>query len=226
MADRSIVFIDGNNWYHGLKGRGISDYGRLDYRRICTKLLGPRTWVGLRYYVGRVNQEGNSALYAGQRSYVAQLKAQDARISVHFGRLEPRSVKSEAARELLDYLSRLPRGVIPTETFRDLVALASRHRETRTYVEKAVDVMLAVDLVALAIHDEYDCAYLLSADGDYTPAVEQVCSLGKKVYAVAATSGHQLKSVCTAFVSLQPDWFQDCYMPNTSSAKPSAKARR
>ena len=52
-------------------------------------------------------------------------------------------------------------------------------------VEKAVDVMLAVDLVAMAIRNEYEAAYVLSADGDYTPAVEIARSLGKKVYAAA-----------------------------------------
>jgi len=53
------------------------------------------------------------------------------------------------------------------------LALANRHAKTQVMVEKAVDVMLAVDLVVMAERDEYDAAYILSADGDYTPAREQ-----------------------------------------------------
>ena len=34
--------------------------------------------------------------------------------------------------------------------------------------------MLATDMVAMACRKEYDAAYLLSADGDYTHAVEFV----------------------------------------------------
>ena len=62
--------------------------------------------------------------------------------------------------------------------------LAEEHQNTTVMVEKAVDVMLAVDLVVMAERNEFDVAYLLSADGDYTPAVEHVRTLGKQVYGV------------------------------------------
>jgi hypothetical protein len=54
-------------------------------------------------------------------------------------------------------------------------------------------------------------AYVLSADGDYTHAVEFVRSLGKKVFAVAATPGAQLKNVVDAFIRVDVAWFNDCY---------------
>lgn len=65
---------------------------RLDYRAISLKLAGPRAWLETRYYIGRVSQTGNAQLYADQRKFVASLMATDSRISVHFGRLEPRSM--------------------------------------------------------------------------------------------------------------------------------------
>ena len=52
--DRAVFFIDGNNWYHGCRGIGLDDLGRLDYVRICQKLVGPRNWIASRYYIGRV----------------------------------------------------------------------------------------------------------------------------------------------------------------------------
>ena len=63
--------------------------------------------------------------------------------------------------------------------------LARRQQKTTVLVEKAVDVMLAVDLVVMAERNNFDDAYLLSADGDFTPAVEHVRSRGKRVYAVS-----------------------------------------
>ncbi len=88
--------------------------------------------------------------------------------------------------------------------------LAEEHQNTTVMVEKAVDVMLAVDLVVMAERNEFDVAYLLSADGDYTPAVEHVRTLGKQVYAASAAKGAKLAGVVDSFFRLPADWFNDC----------------
>ena len=72
--------------------------------------------------------------------------------------------------------------------------------------------MLAVDLVVLAERDDFDDAYLLSADGDFTPAVEHVRSRGKRVYAVSAPSGARLAAAVNSFIRIRASsWFDDCY---------------
>lgn len=131
-------------------------------------------------------------------------------MSVHLGRLEERPAESEAAHELLQYLSNLRVRVDPT-VYRDLVAIGSKHKRTRIVVEKAVDVMLAVDLVVMAERNEYDAAYVLSADGDYTHAVRFVRSKGKKVFAVSASRGAQLASVVNAFIRIDAGWLTGCF---------------
>jgi uncharacterized LabA/DUF88 family protein len=119
-------------------------------------------------------------------------------------------VRSEAARELLAYLGSLTTKIDPT--YKDLVSIGNRHKVQYTQVEKAVDVMLAVDLVVMAQRNEFDTAYILSADGDYTHAVKFVRDSGKKVFAVAAASnGAQLAAVVNAFIHLNKGWFADCY---------------
>jgi uncharacterized LabA/DUF88 family protein len=210
MADRAAVFVDGNNWFHGLCQAGVEDRGRLDYRKISEKLLGPRQWVGTRYYIGQINQKHNASLYAQQRSFLAGLQSTDPRISVHLGRIEPRTAKNEAANELREYLDNLQTEIDAT-VLSDLSEIARRHGEATVFVEKAVDVFLAVDFVTLAINDAYDAAYLLTADGVYTPAVEEVRRLNKKVYAASLLSGAQLASAVNSFIHLQPNWFDDCY---------------
>ena len=47
------------------------------------------------------------------------------------------------------------------------------------YVEKKVDVAIAVDLVRMAYEDQYDVAYLLSADADYVTAVKEAQRLAR-----------------------------------------------
>jgi hypothetical protein len=56
MADRAVVFIDGNNWFHSLRHVGVQSRLLLDYRKIAEKLLGPREWVATKYYIGQVSQ--------------------------------------------------------------------------------------------------------------------------------------------------------------------------
>jgi len=171
MPDRAILFIDGNNWYHSLVKLGLTDLGSLDYRKISEKLLGPRDWIGTRYYIGQVQQRGS---------------------------------------ELRQYLSGLEVRIDPG-VFRHLMDLARRHESAEVMVEKAVDVMLAVDMVRMSECGEYDAAYPLSADGDYTPAVEAVQEGGKKVYAVSPAPGAQLAAVVDSFIRMDKAWFANCY---------------
>ena len=63
----------------------------------------------------------------------------------------------------------------------------------------------------MAHREEFDAAYLLSADGDFTPAVEAATGLGRTVYAVSPSPGAQLGAVVRAFLRLDADWFDDCY---------------
>lgn len=210
MIDRAVIFVDGNNWYHALKSAQVPDLGALNYARISQKLVGPRQWVETRYYIGRVTQSGERDLYANQRRFVAGLQATDPRISIHFGRLEPRPAADRAARELKRYLHNLPAKIDP-RIYRDLYRIAEENSRATTYVEKAVDVALAVDLVVMAERDEYDSAYILSADGDFTPAVKVVRAHDKKVYAASPAKGAELASVVNTYIPLRVEWFSDCY---------------
>jgi uncharacterized LabA/DUF88 family protein len=210
MADRAVVFIDGNNWFHSLRHIGVQRRVLLNYRKITEKLIGPRQWVATKYYIGQISQKENPSLYAQQRSFLAGLERTDPRISICLGRIEPRTATNEAAVELRDYLQGLSTKIDPV-VFAALSDIAARHAEASVYVEKAVDVFLAIDLVAMAMKDVFDAAYLLTADGDFTPAVAEVRSLGKKVYAASPLNGAQLAKAVNSFIHLRADWFEDCY---------------
>ncbi|MBI5781503.1 MAG: NYN domain-containing protein [Rhodocyclales bacterium] len=210
MPERAVLFVDGSNWYHSLRKIGVDDLGRLSYSAISRKLADGRDWIATRYYIGQVRQEGNLALYAQQRRFLAALQAEDQKISIHFGRLEPRTESNPAAEELKRYLAGLTTRIDPA-VYRTLVDLAQRHATLDLIVEKAVDVMLAVDLVTMAQRGEFDAAYILSADGDFTPAVGVARGFGKKVFAASAGPAAQLATVVNTFIRLKKSWFDDCY---------------
>jgi uncharacterized LabA/DUF88 family protein len=100
---------------------------------------------------------------------------------------------------------------IDQQVYRDLYDIARRNMRATAYVEKAVDVFLAVDMVVMAERDEFDTAYLLSADGDFTPAVDAVRAHGKRVLAASAAPGARLAASVNTFIRLGPEWFSDCY---------------
>ncbi|MHB8835633.1 MAG: NYN domain-containing protein [Candidatus Methylomirabilia bacterium] len=210
MTERAILFIDGSNWYHSLRNIGLDELGRLSYSQISRKLVGARDWIATRYYVGQVRQEGNLSLYASQRRFLAALTAEDPKISIFLGRLEKRSELNPAAQELKHYLGQLTTRIDPG-VYHHLIDLAQRHATTEIVIEKAVDVKLAVDVVAMAQRDEYDVAYILSADGDFTPAAETVREFGKKIFAATPGAGAQLAKAVNTFIPLKRVWFDDCY---------------
>lgn len=109
------------------------------------------------------------------------------------------------------YLATLP-SKIDERVYADLSAIAQRHSEAETFVEKAVDVFLAVDVVTMAMNNLYDAAYLLTADGDFTPAVNAARALGKKVYAASCVRGLQLSNAVNASIQLPGEWFDDCFV--------------
>jgi len=52
--------------------------------------------------------------------------------------------------------------------------LGNCQRTYKTYEEKRTDVNIAIQLLSLAQQDKYDVAYLISADSDLIPAIEEI----------------------------------------------------
>lgn len=200
--NRAILFIDGNNWYHGLKQIRL-DSGSLDYRRLTEKLLLDRDLRGIRYYIGRVS--GDRDKIAQQQRRLKRLESQ--RVRILLGRIEKNKInpaRNPVTRELREILT-ASGSTIPTDVLGQLDQLCNT--PVPYYVEKQVDVRLAIDLVRLANQDEYDVAYLLSADGDFVPAVEEARRLHKKVYAASPVPGRQLAQAVDSFIRLRREWF-------------------
>ena len=207
--ERAIVFIDGNNFYHGMRSLRLPS-ADLHYDKFSEKLTQERQWLETRYYIGRVRQEGDLTRYANQRKFFLKLE-QFNRVRYFCGRVEARPA-DRAAKRLSRWLNALPRRTdisVSGKVISELQTLVDNM--SVQYVEKAVDVMIATDMVAMAHKNEYDVAYLLSADGDFTPAVQAVQDLGCKVFVASPEQGAQISAAAYKFIPLTRESFHGCW---------------
>ena len=202
-AERALLFIDGSNFYHHARDIGIST-GNLDYRILAHKLILDRQLVGIRYYVGKIS--GDLSRIRSQEKFLDRIRSQG--VEIFLGRIERRMLDPDdnPLIQRLKSLIAANRTDLNDSILNALNALC----ETRQpqYTEKRVDVSIAVDMVAMAHRDQYDVAYLLSADGDFVPAVEVVKAADKKVFAASPFVGYELKRAVHAFIPLKAEWFR------------------
>lgn len=205
-ADRCVLFVDGANLYNRLKDIGIRP-ALIDIDKVASKLTLGRQILQIRYYIPKIDRTAGRA-YQANRELLASLRTRP-RVHVSTGYIQRVKVGNECADELLAYLGGL-RIRLPRRVYGDLVALAKRHSEVEVYQEKGVDVALACDMLEMALKNAYDVAYLLSADGDFCPAVRMVRALGSRVFAASPVIGQRLQVACDASIRLNKDWFRDC----------------
>ena len=202
-SPRCTVFIDGSNFYHGLRRLGL-DSQDLDYQRMARKLLVDRELQGIRYYVGKVS--GDLPRMRRQSRALNALRQQGIRVAL--GRVERNMLPAHAnplVGRLRDVIA-TRRGELPPPLAAELEALCEQ--DVAYYVEKQVDVLIAVDMVGMAQRDEYDLAYLLSADGDFVPVVREIHRHGKRVFIASPWRGHQLAEAADTFIHLSGDWLE------------------
>lgn len=82
-----------------------------------------------------------------------------------------------------------------------------------TYVEKGVDIAIAVDMVSMAFKGHYDVAVLVSSDGDFSIAVAAVKDSGKHVEIACFPKSYQLQSVADKCISLNSQTLSGLLFP-------------
>ncbi|ATZ61153.2 MAG: NYN domain-containing protein [Methanosarcinales archaeon Met12] len=165
---RVYVFVDGNNFYHGLKHNvGFTD---IDFYKFGLKLakLKPKRELIRVYYYNAPHKQDSSKRYKDQQRFFNAVK-RTPYTELKLGRLVPRG---------------------------------------NTFIEKGVDIQIAVDMARFAVNNVYDVGILVSGDGDFAPAVEFAKStFGKHIehaYFATGKSRH-LQDVCDDFILLDKD---------------------
>ncbi len=208
---RAIVFIDGSNFYHGMRSINLNPNFDFDFEAFSRKLVGARTWVETRYYIGRVRQEGDLTHYQTQRKFLAHLGKFN-QITTFLGRLEHRPAKGgKKLQRWLDALRHREDMDLPPNVIDELTRIA-QFENTPIWTEKAVDVMIATDMVSMAYEAQYDVAYLVSADGDFTPAVKKVRATGRQVFAASPLHGQKLADAVNTFIPMKREFFHGCWL--------------
>lgn len=201
--------MDGNNFYHSVKTLGLPA-GELHYEQFSQKLVQDREWLETRYYIGEVQQKGDLTRHIKQREFL-QFLEQFNRVHYFLGRVERRPA-DRSAMQLSRWLKALQKRSdisVPADVVSELRKIADSR--SVQYVEKAVDVMIATDMISMAYEDKYDVAYLLSADGDFTSAVQKVRETGRKVLVASATPGHEISKAANSFIPLKREFFHGCW---------------
>ncbi len=179
----------------------------LDYRGLAERLVGGRQLRGVRYYIGAVGED--LARIREQQRFLDFLREQG--VVVLLGRIQ----RSRMSRQASEERGRLRRAFAGREheVPRDLLETLRAYWNSAPseYREKGVDTRLSVDLVDLTHRDEYDAAYLLSADADFVPAVEVAHRLGKTVFAASPRPGYGLTKAVDKYLKLTRDWFDGLY---------------
>jgi len=82
-----------------------------------------------------------------------------------------------------------------------------------TYVEKGVDISLAVDMIDLAFQNVYDTGILITGDGDMAKAIEVAQHHGKHIEVACMRSmlSNNLSHVCDKFICLDREYLIDCW---------------
>ena len=117
---------------------------------------------------------------------------------------------SKKLKKWLDALPNRPDVSISPEIVEELRRVASI--DSVTWVEKGVDVMIATDMVSMAYEGQYDTAYRLSADGDFTHAIKKVRDTGRKVFVASPIPGNEISKAADTFIPLDSRFFDGCWL--------------
>jgi len=170
--ERVYVFIDGGNLYKSM--RDHLSYTRININRFSEGLCGTsRRLVKICYYNAPLNQQENPSGYKEQQKFFSALR-KTSYLELRLGNLRKRERKF-------------------------LCPECQKETTFPYWIEKGVDVRLAVDLLGYAFDDQYDTAILITQDGDFVPAVQEVQRLHKKVENAHFEKSY-LSSMCDKFI--------------------------
>ena len=174
---RAVVFIDGSNWYHKLRLLLSTSH----------PLQRPPIDFDIRHFAQNLVKPN---IPVEVRDYIGKVRRVKG------------NIKSETLYGNQQRLLRFLQHQSIVLRFGHLIPYPDK-----SFHEKGVDVLLAVEMIKFAIEDKYDVAYLVSSDTDLVPAVEECKTLRKEiVYVGSALHGQSLGLTmsCNRTILLRP----------------------
>jgi len=84
------------------------------------------------------------------------------------------------------------------------------------FVEKGVDVSIAVDMLSMGVRNLYDTAILVSSDGDFASAIKAVQELGKHVEVAHFAKGRAVQQAADVAIELNARSLSSLVRPQKS----------
>lgn len=186
MDEKVVIFIDGSNFYHGLK----SNHGKtkIDFEKLAKKLSHGRRLIRAYYYNTPVNQSEEPTKYKNQQRFFSLL-------------------------DRVPYLETTLGKLVKRERI-NTCSKCKHEDKVVFHNEKGIDVNIAVDMLITAFKNLYDTAILISGDGDFDKAIKGVKDIGRHVENAYFNRGHskQLMKICDKFIELNADYLKDCWL--------------
>lgn len=197
---RTKVYIDGFNLYHGVRQKHGRRYLWLDLEALARSILLPhQQLVEVQYFTARVR--GQPASAQRQSTYLDALQAHSTFVRVVEGRFQE---KQRSCREC--------------------------GNSWRVFEEKETDVSVAVSLVEDAARGRFDSALIVSGDSDLCPAVRAAKRLApaSKIVAVFPPRRHSvdLQRAVDGHIHLGTDKLRRSLLPDPVMASGGARFHR
>lgn len=82
-----------------------------------------------------------------------------------------------------------------------------------TFIEKGVDVKIAVDMLSMAVRNIYDIAVLVSSDGDFAGAISAVQEFGKHVEVAHFARAEAVRQAADKAIELNVSFLRPLLLP-------------
>ena len=154
LVKRVVTFIDGQNLYHATRESFGYTYPNFDVKSLSQKICQTKGWnlTQVRFYTGVPDKSDDSVW---NHFWVAKMRVMSWQQVVVFSR----SLRYRNQR------IKLPDGT--DHTF--LVG-----------VEKGIDVRIAIDVIRMAHHNEYDVALIFSQDQDLSEVAQEIRTISQE----------------------------------------------
>lgn len=204
----AIVFIDGNNFYHNVKGIRVkpSDIDFYKLSEFVCDFFGFKRKKSI-YYNSVPSIEDGKELYHKHVEFLNGLRILP-KFEVKTRKLQKTSTKELLAEkeEIIDNLGlcKICRPLVQINCY-DCIGNVKKR-------EKGVDVMMAVDVIEAAIRSRCDACILLSGDADFVPAMQLVKQERVKVFSAFIARGYsfELRQKFKFLIIDRNDIINDC----------------
>lgn len=147
MTDRVIVYVDGFNFYRGLREKKWRHYYWLDFVKFFDRFMQPGQELKRVNYFSAypITQHFQNAEKKARQADLFSANMENPRFSLHLGKFLKKRIYCPAC-----------------------------HAKNLSFEEKQTDVRIATQIISDCVYDQFDTMILVSADSDMVPPVEFV----------------------------------------------------